>query len=180
MIKTRKIAMVVTAATAGLVLSGAPASANVSAGAATAGAGTDTKPLIEMVTGKGFFYTASSTEAERAETVHRFKRTATPLGLVATSPFPGGTPLYRLRAANVSSYLVTASENEVASLTASGRFVKEGVVGYIGKTGATARRLWRFHFDNQSKWRIAITAHKDSIVANEPGWSLDGPVGYLR
>lgn len=37
-------------------------------------------------------------------------------------------------------------------------------------------RIWRL--SNMNKWRLAIEAHKDKILVNEPGWNLDGRVFF--
>ncbi|MFD9950669.1 hypothetical protein ACFWYW_56200 [Nonomuraea sp. NPDC059023] len=103
--------------------------------------------LIEMMTpqGKGFFYTASAAEAGRAQAVHGFKKTGTSLGQVAIYAFPGSAPTYRLRHKSVSSYILTVSESERARLIAGGRFVYEGVVAHIKKTGEDSKRIYRLH-----------------------------------
>ncbi|MEW9552586.1 hypothetical protein [Nonomuraea sp. NPDC050783] len=59
----------------------------------------------------------------------------------------------------------------------SGRFVREGIVGYVATSGAPAARVHRLHLNNRSNRRVALTAHKDSILRDEPGWTLDGPLG---
>ncbi|TDB97244.1 hypothetical protein E1267_40080 [Nonomuraea longispora] len=175
MTTTRFLAIAALSAMAASVAVGAPASADPAPTARTS-------PLIELVTpkSKGFFYTANPAEARRAVQKHGFKRTPTPLGRVAAKPFSGGTALYRLRSTSAMSYILTADPAGLKKLIASGKFVNEGILGYVGKTGDPAKRIWRLHYDNQPKWRIAITAHKDSILRNEPGWSLDGPSGYLQ
>jgi hypothetical protein len=179
MLKRRSFTIALTTAIAGLVLSAAPATAAPDPLEALHAAGIDTYPLIEMTTpqGKGYFYTASSLEASRAETVNKFKRTGTELGEIAAKPFEGGAALYRLRMPGAGTYIVTASTRERDTLVGSGKFVLEGVVGYIGTSGDPAKRIWRFHLDNQSKWRI--TTDKQSMLKSGNGWSLDGPVGYL-
>ncbi|MCW2882270.1 MAG: hypothetical protein JWQ95_6370 [Sphaerisporangium sp.] len=181
MLKTRALGIAAAAVTAALMLSGAPANAGVVTSAADAEA-VPTALLVEMTTpqNQGVFYTASPTEAARAEQVYGFKRTLTPAVKVATKPFANSVPLYRLKFKAVSSYILANSKAERDRLTASGQFVYEGVAGYLGKTGDEGKRLYRFHLDNQSKWRVATSAHKDIILKSEPGWTLDGPVGYLR
>ncbi|MEV0618233.1 hypothetical protein AB0I81_33255 [Nonomuraea sp. NPDC050404] len=184
--RTTRILAAAAAVVTGWLLLAAPAPA------ATAGVVPDpttdacrsvapTARLVEMTTPKseGVFYTACATEVATAERMG-FKRTTTPLGQVATRPFRGGVPLYRFRVASASSYILTSDRDEYAELKDSARFIEEGVVGFIGRTGDSAKRIWRFHFDHESKWRIAIAAHADVIRRDEPGWTLDGPHGYFR
>ncbi|MEV4174337.1 hypothetical protein [Nonomuraea sp. NPDC049709] len=33
-----------------------------------------------------------------------------------------------------------------------------------------------FRLSNNNRWRLAIESHTQKILANEPGWRLDGPL----
>jgi hypothetical protein len=95
MLKTRVLGAVAAAAATVLVATGSPANAQPAQVARPDAAGLASRPLVEMTTpqNQGMFYTASAREAERAESIHGFKRTTTPLGEVATRPFVGGWTL---------------------------------------------------------------------------------------
>ncbi|MEO3873715.1 hypothetical protein ABGB18_33305 [Nonomuraea sp. B12E4] len=177
--KKRALALAAAVATTGVVLTAGPANAIPDPIALLHSAGIPTQQLVEFTTPQGgMFYSAKPAEQRWAVTNNKFKRTTTPLGQVATKPFAGGTPMYRLRDGKISSYILTTSPGERDKLTSTG-FINEGVVGYVGKSGVADKQIFRLHLDGQPRWRIAITSHKDKILAGEPGWSLDGPVGYL-
>lgn len=176
-----KVTGVVAALAAGAALT-APAAAASAGTAGTSGAAGDTVQkvrLYELVTpgNKGFFYTASASEKEAAISKHGFKPTQTPLPSVSKTAFPGSAPLYRLRYKAAASYIVS-HESEARKLAASGKFVLEGVIGHIGqrRSGGSDVGLWRLA--HQGRWRLAVTGHKDKILADEtPAWQLDGKVG---
>jgi Repeat of unknown function (DUF5648) len=92
---------------------------------------TDPVPLLELRTaGGGWFWTLSQAEAARAVTQYGMTLQSTRLGYLRRQPFSGSQPVYRLRVATRSAYLLTASPSERDSLVASGNFVYEGVAGY--------------------------------------------------
>ncbi|GAA5083557.1 hypothetical protein HNP84_007743 [Thermocatellispora tengchongensis] len=167
-------------ATLPAVVAAQPAAASVRTASADGSVAVARVKMYELVTKDGgFFYTASATERESAITKHGFRPTQTPLYYVSTSAGPGLKPLYRLRSTARASYLVTGSTDERDRLVASGRFRYEGVLAYApASAGAAGGGVEIFRLSNQGKWRLAIESHKDKILANEPGWRLDGPLYY--
>jgi hypothetical protein len=156
----------------------APASAGTGTESASAAAVKRVK-VYELVTKEGgFFYTANETEKHNAVTKHGWKVTQTPLYHVASGPFAGGKPLFRLRWKKKASYIVTASPTERDKLVNSGDFRYEGVLGYAPASAAAGGDVKVFRLTGNGRWRLAIEAHKDSILANEPGWKLDGSILY--
>ncbi|WP_143043602.1 hypothetical protein [Nonomuraea jiangxiensis] len=133
--------------------------------------------LYELTTRDGgFFYTANEAEKNNAVTKFGWKTTQTPLYYISKAPFAGGKPLYRLRWNLKESYLVTASVAERVKLVASGDFKYEGIMGYAPATPGAGGDVKMYRLSNNNKWRLAIEDHMKSIVANEPGWKLDGPI----
>ncbi|WP_155126471.1 hypothetical protein [[Actinomadura] parvosata] len=133
--------------------------------------------VYELVTKDGgFFYTASESEKQDAITKHGWSTTQTPLYYIARAPFAGGKPLYRLRWAKKASYIVTASVAERERLVTSGEFRYEGILGYAPGSADAGGDVKIFRLSNNNKWRLAIESHTEKILANEPGWKLDGPL----
>jgi hypothetical protein len=133
--------------------------------------------VYELVTKDGgFFYTASETERQNAITKHGWSATQTPLYYISRAPFTGGKPLFRLRWEKKASYIVTASIAEREKLVTSGNFRYDGILGYAPGSAAAGGDVKMYRLSNNGKWRLAIEAHKDKILANEPGWKLDGPI----
>lgn len=131
----------------------------------------------ELVTKDGgFFYTASESEKRRAIDEHGWTVTRTPLSYVSRAPFSGGKPLFRLRWAKSASYLVTASVAERERLVTSGDFRYDGILGYAPGSAAAGGDVKVFRLSNNNKWRMAIESHTKKILADEPGWKLDGPL----
>ncbi|MEU6714647.1 hypothetical protein ABZ897_24525 [Nonomuraea sp. NPDC046802] len=156
-------------------------SAALSVGVATqASAGTSAQQRVkvhELVTKDGgFFYTASESEKQNAITKHGWSTTRTPLYYVSRAPFPGGKPLYRLRWDKKASYIVTASVAERERLVSSGGFRYDGILGYAPGSAGAGGEVKVFRLANNNKWRLAIESHTQKILANEPGWKLDGPL----
>ncbi|HEX4815584.1 MAG TPA: hypothetical protein VFV66_22805 [Nonomuraea sp.] len=155
------------------------ASASTSGAGSTASASTAVRvKLYEFVTKDGgFFYTANEAEKQRALS-YGWKITQTPMHYLASAPFPGSKPLYRLRWLKKASYIISTTTSERDRLVASGQFRYEGRLGHAPASSAAGGdvRIWRLSALN--KWRLATTAHKDHILANEPGWRLDGPVFF--
>ncbi|MEV0385400.1 hypothetical protein [Nonomuraea sp. NPDC050643] len=133
--------------------------------------------VYELVTKDGgFFYTASESEKQNAISKHGWSTTQTPLYYLSSAPFAGGKPLYRLRWSKKASYLVTASVAERDRLAGSGDFRYEGVLGYAPGSAGAGGEVKVFRLSNNNKWRLAIESHTEKILANEPGWKLDGPL----
>jgi hypothetical protein len=126
----------------------------------------------------GYFYTASESEKNNAVTKHGWKVTQTPLYYLSPAAFDGGKPLYRLRWSKKASYLVTASVAERDKLVSSGNFRYEGVLGYAPGSPEAGGDVKVFRLSNSGRWRLAVEAHKNSILVNEPGWELNGPLLY--
>ncbi|MDA0634027.1 hypothetical protein OUY22_11415 [Nonomuraea sp. MCN248] len=160
-----------------------PAAADVRAGVAgeaTATAVVERRVKVyELLTKDGgYFYTASESEKQSAVTKHGWTLTQTPLHFISPAPFRGGKPLYRLRWSKKASYLVTASLSERDTLVKSGDFTYEGVLGYAPGSAAAGGEVKVYRLSNNGRWRLAIEAHKNSILVNEPGWELNGPLLY--
>ncbi|MGW3345568.1 hypothetical protein ACWDA3_19845 [Nonomuraea rubra] len=133
--------------------------------------------VYELVTKDGgFFYTASESEKQSAITKHGWSATKTPLYYLSRAPFSGGKPLFRLRWAKKASYLVTASVAERERLVTSGDFRYDGILGYAPSTAGAGGDVKVFRLSNDNRWRLAIESHTEKILANEPGWKLDGPL----
>lgn len=126
----------------------------------------------------GYFYTASESEKNNAVTKNGWKVTQTPLYHLSPAQFDGGKPLYRLRWSKKASYLVTASVAERDKLVTSGQFRYEGVLGYAPGSPEAGGDVRVFRLSNNGRWRLAVEAHKNSIMINEPGWELNGPLLY--
>ncbi|MCA2228803.1 hypothetical protein [Nonomuraea aurantiaca] len=122
----------------------------------------------------GYFYTASETEKENAIAKRGWTVTPTPMYYLSPAPFAGGKPLYRLRYLKKASYIVTASITERDSLVASGDFRSEGVLGYAPSSTTAGGDVKVFRLSSDGRWRLAVEAHKDSILVKEPGWRLNG------
>ncbi|TDB95502.1 hypothetical protein E1267_41825 [Nonomuraea longispora] len=135
--------------------------------------------LYELVTKDGgFFYTASASERNTAVSRHGWKVTRTPLYYISRKPFPGGKPIYRLRWTKKASYIVTASPAERERLTGTGRFRDDGVMGYAPASASAGGDVEVFRLTGKNRWRLAIASHTRKILANEPGWKLDGQLLY--
>ena len=161
--------------------------ATLSLGAAASASATTEQPatsvaaqrvkVYELVTTDGgFFYTASESEKQSAIAKHGWSTTQTPLYYLSSAPFTGGKPLFRLRWSKRASYLVTASVAEREKLVSSGDFRYEGILGYAPGSAGAGGSVKVNRLSNDNKWRLAIESHTQKILANEPGWKLDGPL----
>jgi hypothetical protein len=138
---------------------------------------TDPVPLLELRTGGGgWFWTLSEAEASSAVGSYGMTLQPTKLGYLRRQAFTGSQPVFRLRSTTVQTYLLTASASERDSLTGSGQFSYEGVVGYAfaAQQPGTAV-LWRM--SNGSGWRVVPDAQRATFTAN--GYRTDGPLGYV-
>lgn len=147
--------------------------------AQTTGVAAQRVKLYELVTKDGgFFYTASESEKRDAVAKHGWSTTRTPLYYLSPAPFAGGKPLYRLRWAKKASYIVTGSTAERERLVTSGAFRYDGILGYAPGSAGAGGDVKVFRLSNDNKWRLAIESHTRKILADEPGWKLDGPLLY--
>ncbi|MEV0197190.1 hypothetical protein [Nonomuraea sp. NPDC050691] len=162
-------------ATLSLGIAATQASATA-AGSATGVAEQRVKVYELMTKDGGFFYTASETERQNAIAKHGWSMTQTPLSYISRTPFPGGRPLFRLRWEKKASYIVTGSIAEREKLVTSGDFRYEGILGYAPGSAAAGGEVKVFRLSNNNKWRLAIESHTQKILADEPGWKLDGPL----
>ncbi|HEX8699223.1 MAG TPA: glycoside hydrolase family 99-like domain-containing protein [Myxococcaceae bacterium] len=139
---------------------------------------TDPVPLLEFRTpGQvGWFWTLSQAEADSAANQYSFTRLPTKLGFLRRQPFAGSQPLYRLRVATKSAYLLTASETERSQLLASGSFVEGGVLGYVASTQQPGTQLL-YRMSNNFEWRVVPASMQPSFAAR--GYRTDGPLGYV-
>ncbi|PRX50740.1 hypothetical protein B0I32_13727 [Nonomuraea fuscirosea] len=124
----------------------------------------------------GYFYTASESEKNNAVTKYGWTVTQTPLYYLSPAPFDGGKPLYRLRYSKKTSYIVTGSVTERDKLVSSGNFRYEGVLGYAPGSTEAGGDVKVYRMSNNGRWRLAVEAHKNSILIKEPAWELNGPI----
>lgn len=144
----------------------------------TASAAVHRVKVYEFVTKDGgYFYTANEAE-KRTALSYGWRITQTPMYYIANAPFPGGKPLYRLRWLKKASYIISTTEAERDRLVASGQYRYEGRLGYAPATRAAGGDVQIWRLSHLNKWRLAIDAHKDKILVNEPAWHLDGRVFY--
>lgn len=135
--------------------------------------------MYELLTKDGgYFYTASESEKDNAITRHGWTITQTPLYYVSRVPFTGGKPLFRLRWSKKASYIVTASTTERDNLVDSGNFRYDGVLGYAPGSTDAGGDVRVFRLSSDGRWRLAVEAHKDSILVKEPSWKLNGSLLY--
>ncbi|MBP2471597.1 hypothetical protein JOF53_000469 [Crossiella equi] len=163
-----------------VLLVGAPPPPAVAAASAAASEAkvTDPVPLLEYRTAGqvGWFWTLSQAEGASAEGQHGFTRQATRLGYLRRQAFPGSQPLYRLRVADRSAYLVTASAGERQSLLDSGRFVEGGVIGHAAATRQPGTEVL-YRMSNGAEWRVVPAARQAEFTGR--GYRTDGPLGYV-
>ncbi|MEO3790854.1 hypothetical protein ABGB14_11600 [Nonomuraea sp. B10E15] len=154
------------------------ASASTAGSESTSSTAAPRVKVYEFVTKTGgFFYTANERE-KRTALQYGWRLTKTPMYYIASTPFAGSKPLYRLRWKKTTSYIVSTTETERDRLVATGNYHYDGTLGYAPanrKAGGEVK-VWRL--SSNSRWRLAIDEHKESILAKEPGWELDGWVFY--
>ncbi|MFC4121427.1 hypothetical protein [Nonomuraea zeae] len=165
-------------ASLGVAVTQASADTAAKSGAATAVAAQRVKVYELLTKDGGYYYTASESEKYNAITKHGWTVTQTPLYYLSPTPFDGGKPLYRLRWLKKASYIVTASVIEREKLMSSGNFRYEGVLGYAPGSTEAGGDVKVFRLSNNGRWRLAVEAHKNSILVNEPGWELNGPLFF--
>ncbi|WHT23164.1 glycoside hydrolase family 99-like domain-containing protein [Crossiella sp. CA-258035] len=138
----------------------------------------DPVPLLEFRTAgqAGWFWTLSQAEGNAAEGQYGMARQHTRLGFLRRQAFPGSQPLYRLRVADRSAYLLTASASERQSLLDSGRFTEGGVLGHLA-AGKQAGTELLYRMSNGAEWRV-VPAAKQAEFAGR-GYRTDGPLGYV-
>lgn len=149
-----------------------------SAPANSEGKVTDPVPLLEYRTAGqvGWFWTLS--QAEGAAAAGQFGMTPqhTRLGFLRRQAFPGSQPVYRLRVADRSAYLLTASASERQSLLGSGRFTEGGVLGYAAASQLPGTEpLYRM--SNGAEWRVVPAARQAEF--SQRGYRTDGPLGHV-
>ncbi len=138
---------------------------------------TDPVPLLELRTAQsGWFWTLSQSEAASAVNQYGFTQQHSKLGFLRRQAFPGSQPIYRLRMATKSAYLLTPSESERNSLLASGNFVEGGVMGYAATTQLPGTQLL-YRMANSAEWRMVPAALQATFTAR--GYRTDGPMGYV-
>ncbi|MBB5132898.1 hypothetical protein HNP84_002619 [Thermocatellispora tengchongensis] len=136
-------------------------------------------PLVEMLApgGRGRLYTLSTEEASLAAERHGFRRQPTRAGYLWRNSFQGARAVHRLRLVGTSTYLLSVSDAERDDLVADGRFVDEGVMGYVAaEQRPGAERLLRFA--NSYEWRVAVESEADRLKAL--GYRVDGPMGWVH
>jgi hypothetical protein len=133
--------------------------------------------VLEFMTagGRGYFYTTNPAEAAKAVAKYHFEPTGNSPGYLSTHSFKGALALYRLRYMVSSSYIVSfAAEKD--RLVRSGKFVNEGILGYVAtKPGTSEIQRWRAA--RNSFWRIVTLS--DAKALKKTGWHLDGTLGYF-
>uniref|UniRef100_UPI003F493DB0 hypothetical protein n=1 Tax=Nonomuraea bangladeshensis TaxID=404385 RepID=UPI003F493DB0 len=167
------------AASLSLGVVAAPATADTAKSESGAVVAAERVKVYELLTkDRGYFYTASESEKNNAVTKYGWTVTQTPLYYVSPAPFTGGRPLFRLRWLKKASYIVTASPIERDDLVNSGDFRYEGVLGYAPGSAEAGGDVKVYRLSSNGRWRLAVEAHKNSILVNEPGWKLNGPLLY--
>ncbi|MFI5731036.1 glycoside hydrolase family 99-like domain-containing protein [Kribbella sp. NPDC051587] len=135
-------------------------------------------PFVELVSpsGVGRLYTADPRELDAA-TAAGYRRQPGTTGFIDRTATSGSTPLFRLKpSATASKWLFTASTQERDALVKQG-WVSEGTAGYVAtQPGAGLVQLRRF--TNGSEWRLALEPRTTELL--NAGYTLDGPVGYVR
>ncbi|GAA2778474.1 glycoside hydrolase family 99-like domain-containing protein [Crossiella cryophila] len=140
---------------------------------------TDPVPLLEYRTAGqvGWFWTLSQAEGNAAEGQYGMARQSTRLGFLRRQAFPGSQPVYRLRVADRSAYLLTASAGERQSLLDSGKFTEGGVLGYAAADRQAGTEVL-YRMSNGAEWRAVPARRQADFLAL--GYRTDGPLGYVR
>ncbi|WP_049565299.1 hypothetical protein [Nonomuraea sp. SBT364] len=165
-----------TSLSLGVAATQASADTTVKSGSATTAAAQRVKVYELLTKDGGYFYTISESEKNNAVTKLGWTVTETPLYYLSAKPFNGGKPLYRLRWLKKASYIVTGSVVEREKLMSSGSFRYEGVLGYAPGSAEAGGDVKVFRLSSNGRWRLAVEAHKNRILVNEPGWELNGPL----
>lgn len=137
---------------------------------------TDPVPLLELTSSSGArLYTLSTNEANLAVSRNGYTLQRSRAGYLRRQPFAGSQALYRLKNAASGARLVTASPQERDSLVASGRFVYEGVLGYIARTRQPGT-VALVRYSKSGDWRIVQESDGPALVRD--GYRRDGTLGY--
>lgn len=149
--------------------------------AARAEALPDPVPLLRLVNAAGVpLYTLSRSEADLAVARHGFKLQPNRLGYLRKAAFDGAKPIYRLTQVGAAGWLLTASAEERDSLTRSGRFKYEGVLGHAAAQPAEGTVLLS-RYSGPEGWRVELPApHGNPQALLAAGFKLDGPLGYVH
>lgn len=153
---------------------GGIATASVATAAPDSDAATAPIQEYRTVGDKGWFYTLDKAEGRRAASENGFTHSAT-YGELKTEPGPGTTPIHRLRAKSGQSYMLSVSPQEFAS----GKFVDEGVFGYIDRTQHSGQQQL-LRFSNHGKWRVLSDAPDNIKNMRKLGYTVDGPLGWAK
>jgi hypothetical protein len=170
--------LLLAAAAIAAVATAPPSDAEQPAGAQAVVRATPPVPLVELVAqgGVGRLYTADPREVDSA-TAAGLKRQPGQVGFLDRESFTGSTPLFRLKPSSTASkWLFTASTAERDALLAQ-KWVYEGVAGYVATQRSTGFVQLR-RFTNGQEWRLALEDRTADLIA--AGYTLDGPVGYVR
>ncbi|WP_158882012.1 glycoside hydrolase family 99-like domain-containing protein [Amycolatopsis anabasis] len=139
---------------------------------------TDPVPLLEYRTAgqAGWFWTLSQAEGASAQHQYGMTPQASRLGFLRRQAFDGSQPVYRLRAAATSAYLLTASAEERRRLLESQDFVEGGVVGYAAATRLPGTDVL-YRMSNGAEWRVVPAARQAEFAGR--GYRTDGPLGFV-
>ncbi|GAA0588563.1 hypothetical protein HPO96_03145 [Kribbella sandramycini] len=139
---------------------------------------THPQPLVELVAphGTGRLYTADPQELDAA-TAAGYRRQPGALAAVDREPKAGSIPLYRLKpTTNATRWLFTTSPDERDTLVRKG-WTDEDIAGYVNAEPAPGLVQLR-RFTNGKEWRLALEPRTAELL--KAGYTLDGPVGYVR
>jgi hypothetical protein len=140
----------------------------------------DPVPLLRLLNGAGVsLYTTSRDEATAAVAQHGFTLQPNRLGYMHQSPRNGTKAIFRLARIGASGWLLTPSASERDSLTRSGQFRYEGIVGYVA-TEPAAGTVLLSRYSGRNGWRVELDdPHGNPQALLNAGFKLDGPLGYV-
>lgn len=133
-------------------------------------------PLRELHTkpNENYLYTASWEEADAADKQYGFTfSTNRQKGFLFTQPGSDTQPLYRLRHKPTGFYVTSSSQSELASLTASGRYILEGVIGHLYAT-QQPNTVELKRYNNGTGWRLGLGSTSPGT-----GYKFDRSMGYI-
>ncbi len=132
---------------------------------------------------QGTFYTLNEEEAERAESVHGFRRTGEAAGIrLFTKKVPGAIPVHRLKRVDVPfhTYIVSSNKDEIRDLTSEAqpglKFKDEGVLGYV-LVEPREDTMSLYRYAKGTVWRLARDNRVDLLAAGYK--KSTGTIGFV-
>ncbi|MEJ3657937.1 hypothetical protein WEH80_33725 [Actinomycetes bacterium KLBMP 9759] len=180
------VAAVVTAGMvvpAGMALAAPAAQPEVAAAADAVWEHTAELQELRTSDNRGTFYTLNEEEADKAESVHGFRRTGEAAGIrMFTKEVPGSIPVHRLKRVNVPyhTYIVSSNEQEIEDLTSEKqpglKFKDEGVLGYV-LVEQKAGTMPLYRYAKETVWRVARDNRVDLLLAGYK--KSKGVIGFV-